>query len=161
LSIRINDKSVLPSVTGTTVSHGIKTYDSKALNDIFSSCKKSWRDTLCPRIFTIQAVLLLDATVFKFTMQHVAGDAVGKRLEPLTDQHRIADRPQLSTMRLPLSVKGFTTRFRNEQSKRIDNTKSPTMTAPHLEGGLYPHLFALNKRAIGGTSAQGTNSSQQ
>jgi hypothetical protein len=159
--IRIDDKNILPSLTGTTVSHGITKHDSNALNDVFSSCKRSWRDTLYPRIFTIQAVLFLDATVFKFTMQHVAGDAVGERLEPLTDQHGIADRPQLSTMPLPLSVKGFTTRFRNEQSKRIDNTKSPTMTAPHLEGGLYPHLFALNKRAIGGTSAQGINSFQQ
>jgi hypothetical protein len=30
--------------------------------------------------------------MFKFTMQHVAGDAVGKCLTPFTSQHGIADR---------------------------------------------------------------------
>jgi hypothetical protein len=36
----------------------------------------SWHDTLFPRIFAIQAVILHESTVFKFTMQHAAGDAV-------------------------------------------------------------------------------------
>jgi hypothetical protein len=83
LSIRIDDKNILQDLTGTTNSCGITTYDGNTLNDIFRSCRRSWHDTLCPRIFTVQAVIFLDATVFKFTMQHVAGDAVGQYLTNL------------------------------------------------------------------------------
>lgn len=55
-------------------------HDGDSLNRIFSDGKRSWLNTLCPRIFAIHAVIFQDATVFKFTMQHAAGDAVGKRL---------------------------------------------------------------------------------
>jgi hypothetical protein len=68
LSVRIDDKNVLQHLTETTISCGITMYDGNSLNDIFRSCKRSWHDILCPRIFTVQAVVFLDATVFKFTM---------------------------------------------------------------------------------------------
>ena len=88
LSIRVDDRNVQQDLAGTTSSCGITTYDGNTLNDVFRSYERSWRDTLCPRIFTIQAVIFLDATVFKFTIQHVAGDAVGQCLPTSVDQHK-------------------------------------------------------------------------
>jgi len=76
----MDDQNVLPDLTGTITSPGITTYDSKTLHNVFTKSKRSWHDTLCSRIFAIEVVILRDATVFKFMMQHAAGDAIGKCL---------------------------------------------------------------------------------
>jgi hypothetical protein len=64
-------------MAGTEVGDGITVYDANTLGDLFDNNTISWSERLRPRIFTIQAVTTEDATVFKFTMQHAAGDAVG------------------------------------------------------------------------------------
>ena len=68
----------MPDLSGSTVSPGITAYDGNLLNDVFSSIKKSWRDIVSPTNFAIQVVVFRDGTAFKFSMQHAAGDAVGK-----------------------------------------------------------------------------------
>jgi hypothetical protein len=145
------------------MSHGITIYDSNTLNDVFRSCKKSWYNTLCPMIFTIQAVILLDATVFKFTMQHAAGDAVGECLQIFISQCVIADiRFELCTMRPPHSAKDSMTKFRNAQSRQTGNTELPVTTLSlRPEGSRSARLFEQNKLAIGGTCARETSSSQR
>lgn len=64
-------------MAGARARDGITVYDANVLGNLFDDSKISWSDRLRPRIFTLQAVTLEDATVFKFTMQHAAGDAVG------------------------------------------------------------------------------------
>jgi hypothetical protein len=58
--------------------YGITVYDAAILHDLFDNNETSWSNLLCPRVLTIRAVTMQDATVFKFTMQHAAGDAVGR-----------------------------------------------------------------------------------
>ena len=64
-------------MAGARAKDGITVYNAKVLGDLFDDSKIPWSNRLRPRIFTVQAVTLEDATVFKFTMQHAAGDAVG------------------------------------------------------------------------------------
>jgi hypothetical protein len=80
LSIRSDDHQILPDLAGTKTEQGIIVYDATVLGDLFDNKAMSWSNRLCPRIFTIQAVTMQDATVLKFTMQHAAGDAVGVSL---------------------------------------------------------------------------------
>jgi hypothetical protein len=75
--MRHDDRQIPPDLAGTKTEHGITVYDADILGDLFDKNATSWSNRLCPRIFTIQAVTMQDATVFKFTMQHAAGDAVG------------------------------------------------------------------------------------
>lgn len=92
LNIRMDEHNVLPDLTGTTTSPGITAYDSNTLNDLFRKSKKSWKNTLYPRIFAIQVVILRDAAVFKFSMQHTAGDAIGMCLRTSISPYCIADK---------------------------------------------------------------------
>jgi hypothetical protein len=80
LSIRSDDRQILPDLAGTRTEHGITVYDANSLGILFNNKRTSWRNRLCPRLFTIQAIIMQDATIFKFTMQHAAGDAVGMSL---------------------------------------------------------------------------------
>lgn len=77
MSVRSEDRQILPELAGTKAKGGIAVHDANVLGDLFDDSKISWSNRLRPRIFTVQAVTMKDATVFKFTMQHAAGDAVG------------------------------------------------------------------------------------
>lgn len=77
MSVRSEDRQILPELAGTKAKERIAVYNANVLGDLFDDNKIPWSYRLRPRIFTIQAVTLEDATVFKFTMQHAAGDAVG------------------------------------------------------------------------------------
>jgi hypothetical protein len=69
-------------LAGTRTEFGITVYDANVLGDLFKENQISWYNRLRTRIFTIQAVTTQDATVFKFTIQHAAGDALG--MSPVT-----------------------------------------------------------------------------
>lgn len=75
--MRTDDRQILPDLVGTKTKDGVTVYDANTLGDLFDNNSIAWSDRLRPRIFTIQAVTMQDATVLKFTMQHAAGDAVG------------------------------------------------------------------------------------
>jgi hypothetical protein len=77
LSVRHDYRRILPDLAGTKTDNGITVYDANVLGDLFDHNAISWPNRLRPRIFSIRAVTMQDATVFKFTMQHAAGDAVG------------------------------------------------------------------------------------
>jgi hypothetical protein len=78
LSLRNDYRRILPDLAGTKTDDGVTVYDASTLAALFDNYAVSWPNRLRPRIFSIQAVTMQDATVFKFTMQHAAGDAVGK-----------------------------------------------------------------------------------
>jgi hypothetical protein len=75
-----NDRCIIPKLIGKKTEHGITVYNPDILGGLFKDRAISWLDRVCPRIFKIQAITMQDATVFKFTMQHAAGDAVGTYL---------------------------------------------------------------------------------
>src|ERR1700712_3073382 len=77
LGTRDDDRCIMPDVIGKKTEHGITVYNPDILGGLFKDSATSWMDRLCPRMFKIQAITMQDATVFKFTMQHAAGDAVG------------------------------------------------------------------------------------
>jgi hypothetical protein len=77
LSVRHDYRRVLPDLAGTKSDGGVTVHDANAIGDLFDLDMIHWPKGLWPRIFTNQAVTMQDATVFKFTMQHAAGDAVG------------------------------------------------------------------------------------
>lgn len=64
-----------PDLIGDVNSHGVAVYDSKILRDLSLRNNTNWVDLLWPQIFHIHAVICRHMTVFKFTIQHAAGDA--------------------------------------------------------------------------------------
>jgi hypothetical protein len=76
-SICTDNRRILPDLAGTKTESGITVYDANVLGSLFNETQISWYNRLRTRIFTIQAVTTQDATVFKFTIQHAAGDALG------------------------------------------------------------------------------------
>ena len=91
----------------------IEIYDSKVVHDLFGNGAKTWTDFFRPRILVIQAAILQDATVLKFTVQHAAGDATGKHAMAKVRSIMLTLR-QLSTMPPQLSVKVSTERSKND-----------------------------------------------
>lgn len=77
LSFRTENRQILPELAATKAKGSITVHNANVLGDLFDDSTISWSNRLRPHIFTVQAVALEDATVFKFRMQHAAGDAVG------------------------------------------------------------------------------------
>lgn len=77
LSVRSENRRILPELAGTKAKGSITVHNANVLGDLFDDSTISWSNRLRPHIFTVQAVALEDVTVFKFRMQHAAGDAVG------------------------------------------------------------------------------------
>jgi hypothetical protein len=71
------DQCILPSLIECKRSGSIERYDAEILHGLFRKGAKTWTDCFRPRIVVIQAAILRDATVLKFTVQHAAGDASG------------------------------------------------------------------------------------
>jgi hypothetical protein len=76
--VKTIDRSILPLLSECRRSGDVEIYDSKVVHDLFGNGAKTWTDFFRPRILVIQAAILQDATVLKFTVQHAAGDATGK-----------------------------------------------------------------------------------
>ena len=91
LNVRGEYRRVLPDLSGTKIGNSVTVYDANVLGDLFDADAISWSNRLRPQIFTIQAVIAQDATVFKFTMQHAAGDAVGMFAFMVAEIDSIAD----------------------------------------------------------------------
>lgn len=76
--VKTIDRAILPSLNECRRSGDIDIYDSKIVHDLFGNGAKTWTDFFRPRILVVQAAIMQDATVLKFTVQHAAGDATGK-----------------------------------------------------------------------------------
>jgi hypothetical protein len=74
----------LPSLAECKKSGDVEIHDATVLHDLFRKGAKTWTDCFRPRIVQIQAAIMRDATVLKFTVQHVAGDATGKYSDETT-----------------------------------------------------------------------------
>jgi hypothetical protein len=160
LRVYTEDLFLMPDLSGSTVSPGITAYDGNLLNDVFSSIKKSWRDIVSPTNFAIQVVVFRDGTAFKFSMQHAAGDAVGKYKILLLNQHGVPNGYfKLCTMQLQHSATGFMVRYHNERSNSTGNTELPAIATFRIHDGRCARGFGPNKLASGGISARGTFSS--
>jgi hypothetical protein len=76
--VKTIDRAILPSLNECRRSGDIDIYDSKVVHELFGNGAKTWTDFFRPRVLVIQAAIMQDATVLKFTVQHAAGDATGK-----------------------------------------------------------------------------------
>lgn len=76
-SLRTSGSTTLPELVGLPLSGEIIEYDGTVLEQLFEKRISTWTDLFHPRILTIEAVLLADATVLKFTIQHAASDTLG------------------------------------------------------------------------------------
>jgi hypothetical protein len=80
LDLRALQSTTLPHLTGSRLSDDVIEYDGTILERLFGRKLGTWTDVFNPRVLVIKAVLLRDATVFKFILQHAAGDAIGEML---------------------------------------------------------------------------------
>ncbi|KAM0715209.1 hypothetical protein Q7P37_009674 [Cladosporium fusiforme] len=70
------DTCILKLLSGHKANDDVEIYDASVLHKLFSKKSQKLIDRMQPRIFSIHVAQMKDATVFKFTMQHMAGDAV-------------------------------------------------------------------------------------
>lgn len=76
--VRIVNESIFPALAATGSPGGIEVHNSRPLDVLFRNLPKALKDRLYPRVLVIKAVIMQDATVMKFTVQHAAGDATGR-----------------------------------------------------------------------------------
>lgn len=76
--VRVVNESILPALAASGSPGGIEVHDPRPLDVLFRNMPKALNSRFYPRVFVVQAAIMQDATVMKFTVQHAVGDATGR-----------------------------------------------------------------------------------
>lgn len=123
LKVRTLDSSVAPYLKQEESNHGVAFRDCQTLAKLFEGNRVSWTDYLCPRVALVEAALFQDASVVKFTTQHVACDVVGEYQGVTLVALKLAEPPiQAFTMLLRHSAKVFSAMWILEELAKAADT---------------------------------------